>query len=126
MRLLSANSFFHLGACTSLTSNAFTRFVNSSTLFVFVSSSSVSAYTSIFCYASPPSITIHLLLNRRLVAANRVLDVLQYVNALIQLLRRPLQLGDLVVQLRIAPTTRRYITVQQFAVQGQVVALLRG
>lgn len=59
-------------------------------------------------------------------AANRVLDVLQHVNALIQLLRRPLQLGDLVVQLRIAPTTRRYITVQQFAVQGQVVALLRG
>ena len=59
-------------------------------------------------------------------AANRVLDVLQNVNALEQLLRRPHQLGDLVVQLRIPPTTRHNITVQQFAVQGQVVALLRG
>ena len=59
-------------------------------------------------------------------AANRVLDVLQHVNAFVQLLRRPLQLGDLVVQLQIARNTRRYITVQQFAVQRQVVALLRG
>ena len=56
--------------------------------------------------------------------ANRVLDVLQHVDALVQLLRRPLQLGDLVVQLRIARSTRRYITIQQFAIQGQVVALL--